>query len=220
MRVKICGIVRPEDGLLAAEAGADAIGLNFVGGPRRITPAQADAILKKLPPLVSPVALVSLLSGGPAEDLRSWLRHSPVRHVQVYDLSDPQAASAWAGEGYVVLTVVRVRSASLCEASELDVIRTSAGVILDGYDAGRLGGTGRSFSWEWVAQARGEGRLADWPPILLAGGLRPENVAQAVQLARPYGVDVSSGVEVEGQPGRKDPQKVAEFIRQARLAGQ
>src|SRR5690606_26697728 len=116
--------------------------------------------------------------------------------------------------------VIRVRSAELCTPAERELVRAAAGVILDAYDPGQLGGTGRSFSWEWVTQARAAGSLADWPPILLAGGLTPENVTRAIQIVRPYGVDVASGVERDDHSRRKDPQKLVQFVRAARTAGQ
>jgi phosphoribosylanthranilate isomerase len=90
--------------------------------------------------------------------------------------------------------------------------------VVDTYDPAKAGGTGTPFPWDWVAAARDGGARAGWPPIILAGGLRPENVAEAIREVRPYGVDVSSGVELAGTPGRKDVHQVKAFISHARRA--
>ena len=90
------------------------------------------------------------------------------------------------------------------------------GVLLDAYVPHASGGTGRTFCWEWVETARSRGQTADWPPVIFAGGLNPDNVAEAIAVVQPYAVDASSGVESE--PGKTDPQKVAAFIRNAKAA--
>ena len=94
----------------------------------------------------------------------------------------------------------------------------SAAIILDTYDPQKAGGTGTPFRWEWVTAARDAGQLANWPPIFLAGGLRPENVVDAIRAVRPYGVDVSSGVEGSGAASRKDAAMMKEFVQNARRA--
>jgi phosphoribosylanthranilate isomerase len=95
--------------------------------------------------------------------------------------------------------------------------RVSA-VVLDAYDPDREGGTGKVFCWDWVVGAQQRREMEGWPGIILAGGLRPENVAQAIRTVRPMGVDVSSGVEVDGQPGRKDPARMHALVEEARRA--
>lgn len=206
---------------MAAEAGADAIGLNFVGGPRRIDLARAEAILDVLPPFVSPVALVSL--AGPAagelnEQVTELLATRWIPTIQLYGEVTNKAVSRLAWAGYRPIVVLAVRDVGFAATPPIGVNRTgergAAAMLLDTHDPGKQGGTGRCFAWSWVAQARVLGHLQGWPPILLAGGLTPENVAQAIREAAPYGVDVSSGVE--SSPGRKDPEKVRRFIEEAR----
>src|SRR6185369_13376000 len=91
-------------------------------------------------------------------------------------------------------------------------------LLLDTASKSALGGTGESFNWNWIAEAREAGELNGLPPIILAGGLTPDNVAEAIRIARPYAVDVSSGVEVPGKPGIKDPLKIRDFIQAAKSA--
>ena len=216
MRIKICGITTPDDAIMAAEAGADAIGLNFVGGPRRIDIPQAEAILSRLPPFVVPVALVRLT--GPAtpelnEQLAELLATRWVSHVQVYGDVTPDAVARLAWEGYRPIVPIPVRDAGFARERPAILDKATA-VLLDAHDPNALGGTGRTFTWSWVADARERRELADWPPIILAGGLTPENVARAIAETRPYGIDVSSGVE-DG-PGRKSRDKLRRFIAEAR----
>lgn len=222
MKIKICGITTPGDAEMAARAGADAVGLNFVGGPRRISLDQAEAILKVLPPLVVPVALVQLEDGLLNEQVAELLATRWVSTIQVYGEASAEALDRLAWEGYRTLLPVTVQDAGFA-ANPPDALRKAAGtsvaaVVLDAHEPGKLGGTGKTFGWPWVQQARTRGELDRWPPILLAGGLTPDNVVQAVVEARPYGVDVSSGVE--SSPGRKDPDKVRRFIMEARRAAE
>jgi len=221
MRVKICGITNVEDARAAALAGADAIGLNFVAGPRQIDLDQADRILRSLAPLVTPVALVRLVDGAIASDLLALLETHHVGCVQLYGQLDPDIIRRLLGQGFKPLLVVRVQDHDF--AAQVNEFLAAcgpdrpAGVVLDAYQPGRLGGTGKEFHWPWVAQARQAGKLEGWPPLILAGGLTPDNVAQAIATARPWAVDVVTGVEQA--PGKKDPDKMAAFVRAARLAG-
>jgi phosphoribosylanthranilate isomerase len=234
LRIKICGITNPADAILAAEVGADAVGLNFVGGPRRIAPAVARAILRVLPPMVTPVALVRMDEAGLPRELLELFGEFRVSHLQLYGRPGPDAKSAQACEtptpqvlaaliaaGFRPMPALAVRDAGfaarLTEWGSLPSESRPCAVVLDAYDPDHEGGTGRSFRWQWVHEARSSGSAA-WPPILLAGGLNPDNVAEAVRLVRPYAVDVSSGVERPGSPGRKDPDKVSAFVRNARAA--
>jgi len=204
----------------AAQAGADAIGLNFVGGPRQIRPESAADILQNMPPLVTPVALVRLEAGHVPDDLLEFLARFWVAYVQVYGEFTPASLGAMAQDGFRAMPVVAVRDEHFADRVNEWLAGTGglrpAAVVLDAYDPDRLGGTGRPFEWNWVARAVAEGKLSGWPPIILAGGLTPDNVAEAVRTVRPYGVDVSSGVEVQGSPGVKDPQKVRLFVRRAK----
>lgn len=220
MKVKICGITTPDDARMVADAGADAIGLNTVGGPRRIDLACIEAILESLPPFVTPVLLAQLTEGLLNEQVAELLAARWVQHVQVYGDVTADAVERLSWEGYRVIVPVAVSAADFATARPAVLAaapgRGPAAVLLDTHDPTRLGGTGRRFDWRWVAEASRRGELAEWPPIMLAGGLTPDNVAQAVAEARPYAVDVSSGVESE--PGRKDAAKVRRFIEAARAA--
>jgi len=223
MRVKICGITTPADAIAAAEAGADAVGLNFVGGPRRIDPDQASEILRTLPPFVTPVALLRLENGSLPTESADLLTRLKITHVQLYGQSAPTYLATLVDSGLRPIPVIHVQDERFTRElenwwrPETSAARP-AGVILDAYDPHREGGTGKTFRWDWVVEAKQSGRLADWPPIVLAGGLNPENVAEAVRIVQPYGVDVSSGVETEGAPGRKDPEKMRRFIHNAKHA--
>jgi len=189
VRIKICGITCVEDAVVAAEAGADALGLNFVGGPRRIGLETAEAILTSMPPFVTPVALVQLQGGAVPDDLLELLGQHWVSHVQVYGDYEPEHLALLMRDGLRPMVVVSVRGPDF--ADHTDPWRGAQGdsaataVVLDAYDPQRAGGTGRTFRWDWVAAARKAGRLAGWPPIMLAGGLEPENVADAVRAVRP-----------------------------------
>lgn len=220
MRVKICGITNSDDARAAADAGADAIGLNFVGGPRRIDPGAAEAILTVIPPFVTPVALVKLGPGGTFQDVEALLHEFHVSHLQVYGDWDLGTLRQFAARRLLMMPVVAVQDEQFAARSEQwgGAAGALAGVVLDTYDPQRAGGTGTAFRWEWIQRSRDERRLDSWPPIILAGGLRPENVAEAIRTAVPYAVDVSSGVEHGGRAGCKDPRRMRAFVRAARAA--
>jgi phosphoribosylanthranilate isomerase len=202
IRVKICGITTPADALAAAEAGADAIGLVFAESPRRVTPAQAAAILAALPPFVTPVALFVNESPARIQALCSGLG---IRTVQIHGEEPPAVAEQ-------LRDLCVVKAFRIGTEADLDAIAgyPAAGYLLDARVPGARGGTGATFDWQLL-----RGRV--WSrPILLAGGLTPANVAEAVRLVRPYGVDTSSGVE--RAPGVKDPARVRAFVAAARAA--
>jgi phosphoribosylanthranilate isomerase len=213
-RVKICGITRPHDGVAAAHAGADAIGLVFwAGTPRRVDLAVAKAIVLALPPFVSTVGLFV----DPAQDeVRAVLRELPLAALQFHGNEPPAFCRAF-GVPYVKAVPVPPG------ASEADLLK-SAGAYGDAaawlFDApardGLPGGTGHRFDWSALPAA-----LAC--PLVLSGGLDASNVATAVRTVRPWAVDVSSGVEVLGPDGRpvkgiKDPARIAAFIQEVRNA--
>jgi len=214
LRVKICGVCSGCDAQAAAEAGAFAIGLNFVSGPRQITLSQAEAILRALPPLVTPVALVRLVEGILPSEMLEFLGIHWLSWVQLYGDVTPDGVHRLQRDHFRVITVHRVADPSFADQvqSLLAVYRPSA-VLLDAPGGSREGGAGRTFDWEWVRQARQTGVMDDWPPLILAGGLTTRNVAQAVAVAQPWAVDVSSGVE--RAPGKKDAAKMRAFVRAA-----
>lgn len=202
-RVKICGITSLEDALTAVEAGADALGFVFFKeSPRHIFPEQASRIIEQLPPFVQ---LVGLFVNEQAATVNEVVDLCRLDLVQLHgDESDEFCQQIRRR----VLKAFRVRSLTC-----LDPIRDYpvAGYLLDTFSPSFYGGTGLSFNWEIAAEA-----VKRHQRIILAGGLTPDNVAEAIRQVRPYGVDVSSGVE--SAPGKKDHQKVREFIRTAKEA--
>jgi phosphoribosylanthranilate isomerase len=221
VRVKICGITSVADAAAVVQAGADAIGLNLYAGPRKIDTGTAASILESLPPMVSPVALVELHEGRLADHLVSLLARYQVSLLQVYGGVTADAVVRLDMGGFTAIPVVSVRDAGFAAMSPVWKGTTEwrpRAVLLDAYDREQRGGTGMTFRWDWVREAREAGRLNGWPPIILAGGLNPDNVGEAIRIARPYAVDVSSGVEIEGASGKKDPAKVRAFVRQAKAA--
>ncbi len=202
LRVKICGVRTVEEARWAALAGADAIGLNFYRrSPRYVSPQEAEAIVAALPPFVS---AVGLFVDAPREWVQQVADGCGLAALQFHGIA-PSGRF-----GRPVIRALQVRgpeSLAAIPALEGDAL------LLDGHAPGLAGGTGRRFDWRLAAEAR---RFAAGRPIVLAGGLTPETVAEAVRLARPDAVDVSSGVE--SAPGVKDPDRVARFVRAAKAA--
>jgi phosphoribosylanthranilate isomerase len=208
------------DAQAAVDAGVDAIGLNFVGGPRQIDTSQAGKILKCIGPLVTPVALVRLTNGRIAADLVQFLDKNRLSHLQLYGDVEPKSLARLINEGFRPIPVIQVKDDGFVEALEAlqpgQADYKLPAVVLDAYNPVREGGTGTQFRWDWVANARESGKLSEWPPIILAGGLNPYNVAKAVRIVRPLAVDVSSGVEKDEAPGIKDTEKMRQFVRIAK----
>jgi len=200
VRVKICGITRLEDALHAVDEGADALGFVFHGkSPRYLSPGQAGEIIKAIPPFVQ---AVGLFVNAEADFVNEIADRCGLDIVQLHGDEAPE---------YCELIRRRVVKAfRVKDTQSLDSIKyyQVAGVLLDAYSPNVYGGTGLLFDWDFAAGASGYG------PIILAGGLTPDNVQEAVKRVSPYAVDVSSGVESE--PGRKDPEKVRNFIRRAK----
>jgi phosphoribosylanthranilate isomerase len=213
MRVKICGITNVADALAAVEAGADAIGLNFATGPRRIDVTDAAEIVRAVPPFVTLVAL--FVDERPAR-IGMVCEQLGIGTVQLHGGESVEYVAAL--EHLNAIKVFRVARPDF--AAEVRPYVAGCpwlrGVLLDAYVPQVPGGSGATFCWEWVETARSRGQTDGWPPIILAGGLTADNVAEAVRVVRPYAVDVASGVE--SAPGKKDPAKVAAFIRNAKAA--
>ncbi|MBI5166353.1 MAG: phosphoribosylanthranilate isomerase [candidate division NC10 bacterium] len=203
-KVKICGLTTPEDALFVAGAGADVLGFVFVPGtPRYIDPASAAIIIKGLPLFVH---TVGVFADAPLGDVKETAELCRLDFVQLHGEESPEYC---AQAGMKVIKAIRVRGPESLKG--LARYRVEA-FLLDTHAGDRLGGTGKTFAWDLALAAKGEGR------IILSGGLNPENVATAIRQIRPYGVDVSSGVEAS--PGRKDPEKVRRFLEQVRHADQ
>ena len=200
VRVKICGITTADDALAAVEAGADALGFVFFDkSPRNVSPENARRIIEALPPFVQ---TVGLFVNETAENVNSIAAECGIDTVQLHGDETPEQARQIRRR---VMKAFRVRDLSSLDG--LERYEVSA-YLLDAYAPHLYGGTGLTFNWEIAHRAKEFGR------VILAGGLTPENVAQAVAQVRPYGVDVSGGVEKS--PGRKDPEKVRKFIIRAK----
>jgi phosphoribosylanthranilate isomerase len=203
VKVKICGITHLDDARHACACGADALGLVFYPqSPRCVTPEQARAIVAGLPPFV---ATVGLFVNEQPQRIRELADFCGLDVIQLHGDEAPNACDFAPRR---TIKALRVKDAASLSGHE---DYPAAALLLDAWVPGTYGGTGHSFSWNLAAE------VARQRPVILAGGLTPENVGAAVTAVRPYAVDVSSGVELA--PGRKDPEKVAAFIRQAREAG-
>jgi phosphoribosylanthranilate isomerase len=203
VHVKICGITSLEDAQVAADAGADAIGFVFYPPSRRyVTPEQAGRIIQTLPPFVTTVGLFVDMALDTVNDLAV---RCGLDRIQLHGRETPEFCRQVTRP---VIKAIRIKNAeSLTLVPDYNV----SAYLLDAYVEGALpGGTGASFSWELAAQAKLYG------PVILAGGLTPENIEAAIAQIRPYGVDVSTGVE--RAPGIKDHQKVRQFIARAKAA--
>ncbi len=203
VRVKICGITRREDALAAVAAGADALGFMFYApSPRAMTVSAAAEICRLLPPFV---AKVGVFVDATEEFIRETARECRLDTLQFHGRETPEFCGRFA---LPVIKAFRVRGPeSLTGLREYP----TAAWLLDSFVPGQPGGTGARFNWALAAQAAQYGR-----PILLAGGLTPGNVAEAIRQTQPYAVDVSSGVE--SAPGRKDLAKVGAFVAAVRQA--
>jgi phosphoribosylanthranilate isomerase len=211
VRVKICGVTTPADARFATEAGADAVGLNFYPpSPRFLTPDRAAAVVRALPAFAAPVGV---FVGMPLRRVCAVAYQLGLRGVQTYDDGPPDDDPF----PFAHIPAFRVKDAAGLEqvrqfvAAATQAGRPPAAVLIDSHVEGQVGGTGHRAPWELLAG------FDPGVPLILAGGLTPENVAEAVAVVRPWGVDVASGVE--STPGVKDPDRVARFVRAARDAG-
>ncbi|MGA2246452.1 MAG: phosphoribosylanthranilate isomerase [Verrucomicrobiota bacterium] len=200
-RVKICGISSVADGLIAAEAGADLIGLMFFeGSPRHVTLPQAVEISRAVPPCV---LRVGVFVNPEAALVTQAIAECGLNLVQFHGDETSDFCTQF---GLMSLKALRVRDEQ--SLKKLEGFQTDA-FLLDACSQKGLGGTGETFNWSVAVEAQKFGK-----PIFLAGGLTPENVAEAVRQVHPFAVDVSSGVE--SAPGKKDAAKVRAFIAAAK----
>jgi phosphoribosylanthranilate isomerase len=213
-RIKVCGITGAEDAAMSAAAGADALGLNFyAGSPRYVGSQLAEAIVSSLP---SGVLKVGLFVNAPVERVCATFDQLGLDLIQLHGDEPPEYLAAL--EGRPVVRAFRVRCGELPEvANYLRRCRQMGCLprlcLMDSYQTGRYGGTGSTAAWEELRRYPDE----DWnPPMVLAGGLTAENVAEAVRVVQPHAVDVASGVE--SSPGRKDARLVARFVEAAKRA--
>jgi phosphoribosylanthranilate isomerase len=238
LRIKICGITNEADAVQAAQLGADAIGLNFYkGSPRYVTPDEAGGIIRTLPPFVDPVGIFVFSESPPnlgvivRLSLRTIQLHCPVEGsppvnpfrrvcvIPAFSVGDrddllrisqylkqcQESASTQPPEWVQVFLDKNNLKQYQRRACPLP-----AAILVDAHVPGQYGGTGKTAPWNLLAD------FQPGVPVILAGGLTPENVAEAVRIVRPYGVDVASGIEKS--PGQKDAERMKRFIENAREA--
>jgi phosphoribosylanthranilate isomerase len=202
VKVKVCGITNPEDARVAADAGADAIGLVFAESPRRVSVERAREIAAALPEGVLKVGV--FVDAEPGEVLRI-AREVGLDYAQLHGDEPPEALAEIRDGGVGVMKAVRVRNAEALAAVE----RYEADLfLLDAWSAEARGGTGERFDWELAKSLRGRDN------IVVSGGLGPANVREAIEYFEPYGVDASSSLEV--RPGKKNGERVRRFVGAAR----
>jgi phosphoribosylanthranilate isomerase len=213
--VKICGNTSLEDALVAADAGADAVGFVFAPSPRRVTASQVAAITPKLP---EKIEKIGVFVDASVTEIAEAVRLCGLTGVQLHAGIDAHTASQLREAFGPALRILRVVHFSPDAAQQAAVFAANLNVdavLVDSRTATAVGGTGIAFDWNEASQSIfGAGCSAK---LIAAGGLNPANVAEAIATLHPWGVDVVSGVEAA--PGRKDPAKVQEFVRLAREAG-
>jgi phosphoribosylanthranilate isomerase len=202
VKIKICGITNLDDALAAVDFGADALGFNFYKkSPRHIEPQRAAEIIAQLPPFVVPVGI---FVNEREEKIREIVSLACIQGIQLHGDETPEFCQRF---GSRVIKAFQIKNKESLE--HMSHYRVSA-YLLDSYKEGMRGGTGETFDWHLAVVAKTFGR------IVLAGGLNPNNVAEAVKLVQPYGIDVAGGVERE--KGIKDHVKLKTFITEARRA--
>ena len=206
VRVKICGITNADDAWAAVDAGADALGFNFYAkSPRYIELENAAKIIRKLPPFVAPVALFVDPTQGQVLGALGACRWGA---LQFHGDEDPGFLEAFPWD--LQIKALRVKDKRTLNLSKM-YPRCGAWLI-DAVAPGLFGGSGKLGRWDLAAS------VAKQKPLILAGGLTPENVAEAVKKVKPWGVDTASGVEVDGKPAKKDAKKMRAFVINAKRA--
>ena len=200
MFVKICGITNEDDALLAVAMGADAVGFVFAPSPRQVAAQQVYDITRRLP---AEILTIGLFRDELPERVIDTVNRAGLKAAQLHGHETPDMVAQVSEQ---VRWVIKAIAAGSTDARRADQFNTDMILV----DAPGGGGAGRVFDWSLIDE------VASGPRMILAGGLNPDNVADAVAKVRPWGVDVSSGVEKS--PGRKDALKVKNFIQRARLA--
>lgn len=203
-RIKVCGITNQEDARVAAAAGADGLGFIFVEqSPRLVEPDMVRAIAGQLPPLVD---RIGVFVDQEIEVVEEIIHYCGLTLVQLHGSESPEYCRN--------VSCKVIKSFAIGPGAENEALAAFAdaasGFLLDTYHRDMAGGTGMTFDWSLVERVKPPG------PVILAGGLNPENISEAVLQVKPFAVDVNSGVEY--QPGRKDPDKLKRFINEVRKA--
>jgi phosphoribosylanthranilate isomerase len=205
MKVKVCGITSYEDAAMALDQAVDALGFNFFPpSPRYISPGEARSIIRRLPPFAAAVGVFVNVSS--AESLMETALLAGVQVLQLHGDETPEYCSQLSSRP--LIKALRIGKDGIRENLEEYPVQA---FLLDSKDDALFGGTGRSFDWKLAAKIK---RVR---PIILAGGLRAENVGEAIRTLEPYGIDVCSGVE--SRPGKKDAGKLREFMNEVRNVG-
>jgi phosphoribosylanthranilate isomerase len=200
VKVKICGLTNLEDALVAAEAGADALGfVLYPKSPRCVKADAVEEIIQQLPPYVTTIGVFANVG---FKEIMNIMRGCGLDLAQLQGDEPPSVCRRLGSKAVKAIRVKDRDSLSLMKSYSVRAF------VLDTYTTENLGGTGKRFDWDLAVEAKQYGR------IILAGGLNPENVGEAIRKVRPYGVDVSSGVEE--RIGKKDPEKVRQFVARAK----
>ncbi len=229
-KTKICGVTSADDGIMVASSGADAIGLNFFSsGKRYIKPDQAKIVVDAVVETHSEFVVVGVFVNEPAEAILEIVKTVRLMTVQLHGDEEPELVpvlkelGSAAGLDFDIIRAIRTSPRSETEALDLPSVTAEAqkwvdagvdALLIDAATPHEYGGTGKQVDWEGFSKIKID------VPVLLAGGLTPENVADAISVAHPFGVDVASGVE--SSPGRKDRDKTFAFVKAAeeRLSAQ
>ncbi len=195
-KVKICGIKNLNDAIFAVDYGADALGFVFAKSIRKISKEKARAIIRKLPPFVT---TVGLFVNETAESIETTYRYCGLDAIQLHGNEPPNIINKLKD----IKTIKAFRIQNEKDITPITKYKPNA-ILLDGYSENKMGGTGTTFDWKIVR------KLNTSIPIIVAGGLTHLNVSQAIKIVKPYGVDVSSGVETK--PGQKDKRLIKKFI--------
>ncbi|HUD57529.1 MAG TPA: phosphoribosylanthranilate isomerase [Terracidiphilus sp.] len=214
--IKICANTSVEDVLVAVDAGADAVGFVFAPSPRRVKAAQVAAIVPHLPPVVEKIGV--FVDAG-LEEIEQTVRASGLTGVQLHSDVGPDVPAQLRSRFGPVFRILRVVHFGHTAQEQVTAIVQDANVdaiLVDSRTATAVGGTGIAFDWQRARDTVFHGAAPSRMRMVVAGGLTPSNVAEAIEILNPWGVDVVSGVEAI--PGRKDPAKVRDFISHARAA--
>ena len=202
VKVKVCGITNTDDAFAAVALGADALGFIFAPSPRRISPEDARNIIQAIPPLVKAVGV--FVDQDPAE-IKEIIHFCGIDLIQLHGDEPPGLCSE-----FMPFTIKAIRMRDQTVIGSMEQYRGSVrAMLLDTYSRESVGGTGKSFNWDLAVQAKGVGI-----PIILAGGLGPSNIAEAVSVVKPYAVDVNSGIE--DRPGKKNHALLKELFENIR----
>jgi len=202
IEVKICGITNLEDALEVVKSGADMIGFILSSGsPRTITPEKAKSIIEMLPDTIEKVGVFVDESLARVNELAEML---DIDYIQLHGSESPDYCSKVSKP---VIKTIRVKDENSINA--IKNYDAADFILLDTYAEDKFGGTGRTFDWALAAKAKESKKT-----IMLSGGLNPKNITTAIEIVKPFGVDVASGVEE--RPGKKDPKKIREFVKVVR----